>query len=471
MSSTAPAIILVDDDPDLVSVLSYHFEQWGYQVRTAASRQEFRAELVRTAFDLVLLDLQLGQDRGLDLLSELVQERFAAPIIILTAHASIETAVAAIKLGAYDYLTKPLDLVRLRQMLEHAIQKHAPPPPAAGNEPVDEYTSAGRPMLGESLTMRRLRQTIADAAPSNATVLILGESGTGKELVARSIHEQSARADGPFIAANMAALPAHLAESILFGHEKGAFSGADAMHRGWCEVADGGTLFLDEIGEMEIGLQAKLLRFLQERQIQRVGSSRLQSVDVRIVAATNRDPQELIRDRRLREDLYYRLNVLPIDLPPLRDRREDIPLLAEFFMRRTAEAHGKRISSISGEVFAALRQFDWPGNVRQLENLVQRLVITSPRSHIVPELLPPEFLCGVPAAATEPVDEWGVATDGSPELRPIARLEKEAILDALDRAEGNVVQAADFLGMGQATIYRKIKRYGIELKRHRRIPR
>jgi DNA-binding NtrC family response regulator len=260
----------------------------------------------------------------------------------------------------------------------------------------------------------------------------------------------------------MAALPANLAEALLFGHEKGAFTGADSQQQGWCKLADNGTLFLDEIGEMDISLQAKILRFLQERQIQRVGSNQELTVDVRVVAATNRDPLTLIREGRLREDLYYRLNVVPIELPPLRERREDIPLLATFFMRRAAKASDKHVTAISSEVMAALQRYDWPGNVRQLDNLLQRLVILCRNSHILPEQLPPEFFAA-PSGCGPQVTQEASEGDG---LKPMARLEKQAIQDALDSFEGNVVQAAQLLGIGQATIYRKIKRYGIILRRN-----
>ncbi len=460
-----PTIALVDDDPDLVRILGYHLSEWGYNVRPAASHGEFRQDLAKNSVDLVLLDLNLGAERGLDVLRELVRERFAAPVVILTAHASIQTAVQAIKLGAYDFITKPPDLQQLRIMLQLAIQRHHVKTRGGDFKPPQNCDTKRQPMLGDSPKMRRLRQTIAEVAPSNATVLILGESGTGKELVAHAIHQQSSRANNVFVPVNMAALPANLAESVLFGHEKGAFTGAETQQRGWCELAENGTLFLDEIGEMDFALQAKLLRFLQERQIQRVGSSRAINVDVRVVSATNRDPLELVREGRLREDFYYRLNVLPIEVPPLRERREDIPLLAKHFMHSVSEANGKRISSISGDVLDALQRYDWPGNVRQLENVMQRMVILSANGHIVRELLPVEILSQVPAGTVLETPAPVVKHDN---LRPIDRLERQAIVDALESCRSNVVQAAELLGMAQATIYRKIKRYGIELKRWRR---
>jgi DNA-binding NtrC family response regulator len=462
--SAAPLVVIADDDADLLAMLEFRLNEWGYAVRCAANRSQLREVLAETAADLLLLDLQFGQERGLDVLSDLLRERFSAPVIILTAHGTIESAVQAIKLGAQNYLTKPPDLPQLQIMVQQAVEHHRCKHQLHSVEELfeDHGNTAHRPMLGNSPKMQALREMIADAAPTNATVLILGESGTGKELVARAIHDLSQRTKGMFVPVNMAAVPANLAEALLFGHEKGSFTGADAQQQGWCELADNGTLFLDELGEMEVSLQAKMLRFLQERQIQRVGSNRGLSVDVRIVAATNQDPLKLIREGRLREDLYYRLNVLPIECPPLRERREDIPLLATYFMRRAAKAWGKRITAISPDVMTALQRYDWPGNVRELDNLLQRMVILCRGSHILAEQLPAEFLILPSSSETQIADEPVIA-DG---LKPMARMEKQAIQDALDSCEGNVVQAAQVLGIGQATIYRKIKRYGISLRRH-----
>ena len=441
--SAAAMVVIADDDIDLLGMLEYRLNEWGFAVRCASSKAQLREVLAGTVADLLLLDLQLGHDRGLDVLSDLLRERFVAPVIILTAHGTIESAVQAIKLGAHNYVTKPPNLQQLRIMVQQAVEHHRCKHQIQSVEEVLEDNSGGRPMLGNSPKMQSLRQMIADAAPTNATVLILGESGTGKELVARAIHDSSQRSQGMFVPVNMAAVPANLAEALLFGHEKGSFTGADSQQQGWCQLADNGTLFLDELGEMDIGLQAKILRFLQERQIQRVGSNRGLSVDVRIVAATNRDPLALIREGRLREDLYYRLNVLPIELPPLRERREDIPLLATYFMRRAAKASGKRITAISPEVMQALQRYDWPGNIRELDNLLQRLVILCRNSHILPEQLPPEFLAMPSGAGPQAIDESAEA-DG---LKPMARMEKQAIQDALDSCEGNVVQAAQILGV------------------------
>jgi DNA-binding NtrC family response regulator len=458
--TVVPTVAIVDDDADLLSILEFQVAEWGYQVYCAKSHSQLQCLLAQTPVDLLLLDLQIGQDCGLKILSELMRSNFRAPTIILTAHGSIETAVQAIKLGAYDYLGKPPNLEHLKLMVQRAIDENRR---KLCTQEVDDQAAgffAKRPMLGVSPKMKRLQQVIADAGPSNATVMILGESGTGKELVARAIHEHSPRSKGMFVPVNMAALPANLAEAMLFGHEKGAFTGAERRQEGWCELAHNGTLFLDEIGEMDFALQAKLLRFLQERQIQRVGSNRHLQVDVRIVTATNRDPLQLVREGRLREDLYYRLNVLPIQVPPLRDRCEDIAMLAKHFMERAADANGKHVVGIHPEVIRVLERYTWPGNVRELENLMQRLVILSANSNILAQHLPPECFATIMEAESLPAAE-APEPDG---LKRINRLEKQAIQEALDNCERNVVQAAEFLGLGQATLYRKIKRYGIALR-------
>jgi DNA-binding NtrC family response regulator len=325
-------------------------------------------------------------------------------------------------------------------------------------------------MIGDSAAMEHVRHLIGAVAETDAKVLILGETGTGKELVARAIHEQSRRIAHPFVPVNMAALPRDLAESLLFGHEKGAFSGADAARKGCCETADKGTLFLDEIGEMDLYLQAKLLRFLQDGTVHRVGSSRPCPVDARVVAATNRSSEELVSDGRLREDLYYRLNVFPIVVPPLRQRREDIPLLAERFLRRVAERTGRGVAEFNSGAMEILQAYDWPGNVRELENLVERLVILARTPCIDADSLPSHLRR--PGATSPGIDvPKAPHVDDVPELRRMDRVERTAILDALSHSKGNVVAAARHLGIGQATLYRKIKRYNIDPATLRQAPR
>jgi DNA-binding NtrC family response regulator len=327
---------------------------------------------------------------------------------------------------------------------------------------------------GESVAARKLRGLIASVAPTDATVLILGESGTGKELVARSLHHQGPHSRGPFVPVNMAALPRELAESTLFGHERGAFTGADQPQVGCCEAAHEGTLFLDEIGEMDLALQAKLLRFLQERTVQRVGSSRPRQVNVRVVAATNSDLGERVREARFREDLFYRLNVVPLVVPPLRERLGDVPLLAARFLQRFARKYGKPVRGITRATLTALDRYDWPGNVRQLENLIERLVILGSAAEVGLSDLPPEIL-GQKVVSPQPAQSPAgllspPAPDGLPALPTMEQVERQAIFDALVRTRGNVRDAAKLLGCGQATVYRKIKRYGIVLENLGRTP-
>ncbi|WP_422923013.1 sigma-54-dependent transcriptional regulator [Singulisphaera sp. PoT] len=479
-----PLILIADDDPNVLKALKFHLESWGCRVALAIDKGQLYRELDREPASVLLLDVRFGEHDGVEVLRDLVSKSPNLVIIMMTAYGTIDSAVAAMKLGATDYLTKPPDLNRLKVLIGDAIAKATATASAAEKVRSTSKSTAGPPgteapkgplIVGNGPAIQRLRTLIASVAPTDATVLILGESGTGKEVAARSIHAQSRRKDAPFIALNMAALPRELVESTLFGHEKGAFTGADQPQQGSVEAADQGTLFLDEIGEMDVGLQSKLLRFLQERTFQRVGSSKERSVDVRIIAATNRDPHEQVRKGQLREDLYYRLNVVPLILPPLRDRREDIGKLAEHFLARVAARYGRAFDGFSPEALHALSQYDWPGNIRQLENMVERLGIFSTGPIIGLDAIPPEILNPSSApyqpisSMSTPSDSIPVASDltpgseGDEPLRPIDQIEKQAIEDALRRSRGNVREAARTLGLGQATVYRKIKRYGIHL--------
>ncbi len=463
--SSPPSLMVVDDDPDLLNLLEFHFDSWGYDVFCARDRQEMFAQLAETNVDLIILDLHLGDDDGIDVCVELSKQPCGPPVIVLTAYGTIRSAVEATRMGVFDYLTKPPDLERLKSLADRAVNSHRfdGGSPASTDEGQDAATVQ---MIGNSPAMQRVRRMISDVAPTDAKVLLLGETGTGKDLVARAIHQQSPRAGEAFVPVNMAALPRELAESLLFGHEKGAYSGADVSRKGWCETANNGTLFLDEIGEMDLSLQAKLLRFLQDNTFQRVGSSQPRSVDVRILSATNGNPEDLVREGRLREDLYHRLNVIPIVVPPLRERPSDVTLLANWFLKRTAERANKQLIGFADEVLEIFQHYEWPGNVRELENLVQRLVILARGPVIGVGAIPPSLREGAEqtpsSAATErpPHDE----EDG---LRMIDRIEKQAIVEALIKSDGNVVAAARLLGVGQATVYRKIKRYGINPKRMR----
>ena len=387
---------------------------------------------------------------------------------MLTAFGSIDNAIAAIRFGAIDYLTKPVDLNRLRAVIDHLSEPKQTRSESEVVPSCDSGRSLTPTMVGESRVMHELRDLVERVALTNSTVLILGESGTGKELVARALHELSPRRAGPFVPLNVAALPRELVESTLFGHAKGAFTGADKKQFGCCETADGGTLFLDEIGEMEVGLQAKLLRFLQERSFHRVGESQPVSVNMRIVTATNRDPAEHVRRGLLREDLFYRLNVVPINIPPLRHRREDIPLLVRHFTHRLASRSGARNIAFSDGALDELMGYSWPGNVRELENIVERLLILSngqsiEASEVVANLRRASgstYESGASSVHQRDLAPDDKAPSGS-SLFSMDTIERQAIVKALASTNGNVREAAKLLQLGQATVYRKIKRYQI----------
>ncbi|WZP00859.1 sigma-54 dependent transcriptional regulator [Isosphaeraceae bacterium EP7] len=441
-------MLVADDDERSLKGLSGQIQSWGWRSTAAADARQLHARLAEEPPGLILLKTRLGEADGVELMREILGRDPGRVVVLMTDAGTIEGAVAAIKLGACDYLTRPIDPTRLQALIRQSFD-HAEPPRRAA------LAAEPARLLGESLAIRGVRDLIRGVAPTDVTVLILGESGTGKEVVARSLHDLGPRRDGPFIALNMAALPRELVESTLFGHEKGAFTGADQVQMGACEAADGGTLFLDEIGEMDVALQAKLLRFIQDRAFHRVGSSKMRPVDIRILAATNRDPLEQVRRGSLREDLYYRLNVVPIAVPPLRDRVEDIPALSRHFLSLAAARHGLPAESISPGALNLLSRHDWPGNVRQLENLIERMVIFCREPEIGVAMLPPEIQAAPPAPA--------LLSMGIPDLRVFDRIEKQAILDALHQGNGNVREAARILGLGQATVYRKVKRYNIQL--------
>jgi len=468
--------MIADDDVNVLSLLAQQVDRWGYRSVAARSKGELLTALVRERPVLVLLDLQFGQDDGLEVMRQILSMSPDLPIALLTAHGSIDTAVSAMRSGAYDFLTKPPDLTRLRVLLSHAAEKQAL---AARVRKLEALAvSSGMRLFGESPVMHQTLNLLRNVAPTDATVLILGESGTGKELAARTVHDLSRRKDGPFVPLNTAALPRELAESLLFGHEKGAFTGADRAQAGVCELAEKGTLFLDEIGEMELGLQAKLLRFLQERTVQRVGSPKTISLDVRVVAATNRDLAERVRAGHFREDLYYRLNVVRVRMPSLRERPEDIPVLAGRFLNLALTKYNREGLTLAPETLVAMTRYSWPGNVRQLENLIERLAILSPGPTIGPELLTEEFrgsdLTADPRPAYPPAQPppstppptpapLRPATGGDDDLRVVDQIERQAIIEALTRLAGSVREASHFLGLSQATMYRKLKRYEINL--------
>jgi two-component system nitrogen regulation response regulator NtrX len=401
--------------------------------------------------DLVVLDIWMPRKDGLDTLADLKRVRPEVPVIVISGHGTIETAVRATRLGAYDFIEKPLSLektlVTVTRALDHGRLERE-------NANLKARLDIRTEIIGESVVMRALREQIATAAPSSGRVLIHGENGSGKELVARAIHALSARREQPFVEVNCAAIPEELIESELFGHEKGAFTGAVARRRGKFETADGGTLFLDEIGDMSLKTQAKVLRALEEQVVERVGGREPLKVDVRVIAASNRKLETLIAQGTFREDLFYRLAVIPIEVPPLRARRDDIPLLVDHFVALFCAENGKRIKTVSGEALAYFLAYDWPGNIRELRNMVERLVIMTPGDVIGPDDLP---------APLRPKDAGALGADGGQRSLREARdgFERAYILAELRAHDWNMTRTAERLGIERSHLYRKIKTYGI----------
>ena len=415
----------------------------GHSPAAARNCREARRMIAEETFDLLLCDLYLGDGTGLELLRETRARPSPPPVVMFTAQGSVETAVEAIREGAFDYLAKPFKIQDLLALARRALDSAE----AAGDAAAE--TEAPRPtmLIGNSPPMVELYKKIALAARSDSPVLITGETGTGKELVARSLHEFSPRSRRPFVPVNCGALTETLLESELFGHERGAFTGAVAAGKGLFEQAQGGTLFLDEITETSPGFQVKLLRALQEGEVRPVGSRRVVRVDVRIVAAANQDPEELMNDARFRRDLYYRLGVVRLTVPPLRERKEDIPQLAAHFLRRISERLGRPVR-MTAESLARLQAYAWPGNVRELENVIERAAVLKTDLSIVPEDL--EFLVGR-------------ESDAASDLGELDLVERDKIVEVLKEAAGNKAEAARRLGIERKTLYRKARRLGIDL--------
>ncbi|MGZ6291422.1 MAG: sigma-54-dependent transcriptional regulator [Syntrophales bacterium] len=447
-------ILVVDDDLAHRTMLRTLLGGWGYDVAEADDGGKAVEAVSRKPFDLILMDIRMLKVSGLEALAEIKRFNPAIPVIIMTAYASVETAVKALKEGAYDYLTKPLDFDELKltisRAMEHSRLKEE-------NRHLRESLATqfdGQNLIGHSPAMTKLIETMVQVAPSEATVLITGESGTGKEMIAGAIHFNSLRKSGPFVKINCAAITETLLESELFGHEKGAFTGADKRKEGKFRQAEGGTLFLDEVSEMSPAMQVKLLRVLQEREITRVGGDEVIKVDVRVIAATNKDLMREIEARRFRDDLYYRLNVVTLNVPPLRERREDIPLIARHFLALFAKKNHKSIKGFSPQAMDRLLKYNWPGNVRELMNAIERGVVLSRSEYLGEE----EFtlvLRAEPQEKEAPVQQIGVA---EPSLESV---EKETILKALETTGGNKSEAARRLGITRRTLHLKLKKYGM----------
>jgi DNA-binding NtrC family response regulator len=456
-----PSILLVEDSPSLASLYEEYLrgEPWAVELaETGASALE---KLRARPPQAVLLDIRLPDMDGLDILRIIVAERIPCSVVVMTAHGSINTAVDAMRNGAFDFIVKPFPperlVVTLRNALEHQRLNRII---ETFKDDLDRTQYCG--FIGGSLPMQAVYRVIEQAARSRATVFITGESGTGKELCADAVHRRSPRANGPFVAINCGAIPKDLMESEIFGHVRGAFTGATSDRDGAASRADNGTLFLDEICEMDLALQTKLLRFIQTGSFQRVGGSRTEQVDVRFLCATNRDPMGEVEAGRFREDLFYRLHVIPVHLPPLRERDDDVVLIANRFLADFAAEENKAFHSFSAEAEAVLRGYDWPGNIRQLQNVVRNVVVLNDGDVVEPEMLPPPLNKGIAALAHRPgaVAAPALAAPCAPgdpalSIRPLWQVEKDTIETAITLCDGNIPKAAALLGISPSTIYRK----------------
>jgi DNA-binding NtrC family response regulator len=445
------ARILIVDDQDMIrDSLAATLAREGHEIVAAGDGAAAVARLAASRFDLMISDLKMPKMTGIELLAESRRLRPEMPVVLMTAFATVATAVEAMKLGAYDYIQKPFDGDEIKLLVERTLEHNRLIRENQALRSLSADVMGPRPLVGSSQGMQEVRQRIDLVARSTATVLIRGESGTGKEIVARAIHAAGDRAERPLLAVNCAALSENLLESELFGHERGAFTGADRLRRGRFELADGGTLLLDEISEIAASLQAKLLRVLQENAFERVGSSVTQQVDVRVIATTNRDLEKCVEEGRFREDLFYRLNVVPIELPPLRDRIQDVPELARHFLSIIAKREKKPFRHVEPEAVRAMQRYTWPGNVRELQNIVERAGVLESDPAVV-------------RAAT--IEPWlrprstTMAAAQSLAGKPLADIEKQVILSTLDRFKGHRVKTATALGIGVRTLGMKIKRW------------
>ncbi|SEM01837.1 sigma54 specific transcriptional regulator, Fis family [Syntrophus gentianae] len=445
-------ILVVDDDFAHRTMLKTLIGGWRYAVSEADDGESAIEAVRRRPFDLVLMDIRMVRVSGIEALEEIRQINPALPIILMTAYASVETAVEALKKGAYDYLTKPLDFDELRLVLERGLEHtHLKEENLLLKERLGLRFDR-RNLIGRSEAMTGLLDLVAQVAPSEATVLISGESGTGKEIIAAAIHYNSLRKDGPFVKINCAAITETLLESELFGHEKGAFTGADRRKEGKFRQANGGTILLDEVSEMSLAMQVKLLRVLQEREITRVGGEEVIPIDVRVITATNRDLVREIAAGHFREDLYYRLNVVTLQVPPLRERREDIPLLAIHFLKEFADKNHKEIKGFTPRALDRMLRYPWPGNVRELMNTVERGVVLSRSDYLDESDLSPVLMENVPGK-----ENHGAAV----EEFSLESVEKITILKTLEEVGGNKSEAARRLGITRRTLHQKLRKYGM----------
>ena len=443
------SILIVDDETGIREVLSAILAEEGYDAKAVAGGEECLAALAERTVDLVLLDVWLEGMDGLQTLARIRESGYDPTVVMISGHGNIETAVRATKLGAFDFVEKPLSLEKIILVIKNALEVRRL---EQENRRLREELSGPTQLIGDSVTIRALRQQIALTAPTNGRVLIYGESGTGKELVARALHAASLRNDRAFVEVNCAAIPEELIESELFGHIKGSFTGATDNKVGKFEKADGGTLFLDEIGDMSMRTQSKVLRVLEEQRLEPVGSNHTVDVDVRVIAATNKNLEEEILHGRFREDLFYRLNVIPFNVPPLREHTEDIPLLARHFLAEFAAAYGRKTKEISEAAIGVMLRYSWPGNVRELRNLIERLVIVVPQEKIEPLHLPPELFRATSRVAPQPNATLHDAREA---------YEREFILRKLEENQWHMTRTAEALGLERSHLYRRMRTLGI----------
>lgn len=450
-------ILIADDDEVSCQLFAEVLEGEGYQADRAQTGEEALRRLRQGAYDLLLVDVRMPGMTGLEVTRTARKEYPSVPVVVMTAFGSIETAIEAIRDGAFDYISKPMNLEELKKTISRALATRRIEGRRVEGEKESEEGEPPETVIGTSPAMVEVYKMVARAAPTRSTVLILGESGTGKEVIARAIHQHSPQALGPFVAVDCGALTETLLESELFGHARGAFTGAVMDKEGVFEEAAGGTCFLDEIGNISLNMQAKLLRVLQEHEVRRVGGKEWVKVDVRVLAATNQNLAELVKKGVFRQDLYYRLNVVTIQLPPLRERMKDIPALAHVFLKRYSLASGKSLTSISDEAMQMLLAYSWPGNIRELENVIEQAVVLSNQPMLMPEDLPVEVREGVNCKSSPDVspDEQSFFS-GTPSLEEVKR---RYVLYALSRTHGNISQAAKILDIDRRSLYRILERY------------
>jgi DNA-binding NtrC family response regulator len=446
------SILIVDDEEDILNVLKLILTKEGYQVDTALDGKQALQLFRKNSYDIVLTDLKMPEIDGMELLERIKEIRPETEVLIMTAYASVDSAVLAMKKGAADYIVKPFlneDVkMRIARVAEHIKLKRDV---EVLKQQISQKFEALH-FLGNSPQVQQILSLIEQVAPTKSNVLILGESGTGKSLVAELIHKNSPRRDGPFISINCAAIPETLLEAELFGYKKGAFTGAVADKKGLIELANGGTLFLDEIGDLPLGLQAKLLKFLETYEFIPLGDVQKKKVDIRLISATNKNLEELIEEGKFREDLYYRLSVIEIKIPPLRERKEDIPVLVYYFLEQASKQHNKKIKGITNEALSYLLNYDWPGNIRELRNVIERAVILARDEYILPHDLPEKII------KSSPSPEIGV---GKSLKEAIEEYEKTIILNTLKFCNYDKERAAKILDIDLATLYRKLKKFGI----------